>query len=116
MKHSAPLGPKVNQLITSHVAEWGPLPDSPFERATLYFDGTLAEQQLSSDLEAISGLYPWGPAPLILAAAVALVGFALALRQRRRLATVGIVVTLTLSLFALSQLGDTMAVALDILE
>ncbi|MEM9656657.1 MAG: hypothetical protein AAGA65_31575, partial [Actinomycetota bacterium] len=74
------------------------------------------EQQLSNDLEAISGLYPWGPLPLILATTVALIGFGLALRQRRRLAAVGVVATLTLSVLALSKLDGTMAGALDILE
>jgi hypothetical protein len=107
---------RVNQLITRHVAESGPLPDSPFERAALYVEGTPAERQLSNDLEAISGLYPWGPLPLILATTVALIGFGLALRQRRRLAAVGIVATLTFSVLALSELDSTMAVALDILE
>ena len=107
---------KVSQLITGHVAEWGPLPDSPFERAALYVDGTPAQQQLSNDLERISGIYPWGPLTLILATTVALVGFGLALRHHRRLRTAGIVVTLTLPVLALSQLGDTMVVALDILE
>lgn len=107
---------RVNQLITRHVAEWGPLPDSPLERAALYVDGTPAQRQLSNDLEAISGLYPWGPLPLILATTVALIGAGLALRQRRRLAAVGIAAILTLSVLALSELDGTMAVALDILE
>ena len=107
---------RVNQLITGHVAEWGPLPDSPLERAALYVEGTPPQQQLSNDLEAIAGPYPWGPLSMILATAVALVGFGLALRQRRRLAAVALVATLTLSVLALSELDGTMAVALDILE
>ncbi len=107
---------KVNRLVTVHVAEWGPLPDSSQERAALYADGTAAQRQLSSDLEAISGLYPWGPLPLVVASTVALIGFGLALGQQRRLAAFGIVVALTLSVFSLYRLADTMAVALDILE
>ncbi|MEL7157858.1 MAG: hypothetical protein AAFN30_14865, partial [Actinomycetota bacterium] len=88
---------KVDGLIDDHVSAWGPLPTSSVERAALYADGTPPQQQLSSDLEAITGLYPWGTLPLILAAIVALGGFGLALPGGRRLARLGIVVTVTLS-------------------
>ncbi len=107
---------KVETLINDHVSDHGALPTSPMERAALYANGTAAEQQLSTDLEAISGLYPWGTAPLIMAGLVALGGFTLALRQSRLIAGIGLLATVALIAVWSTALGDARPVALDILE
>jgi len=107
---------KVETLINDHITQHGPLPTSPMKRAALYTNGTPAQQQLSADLEAISGLYPWGPAPLILAGLLALLGFALALRHNRFIAGFGLLVTIALVAVWSIPLADTMAIALDVLE
>lgn len=107
---------RVETLINDHVAEHGPLPSSPMERAALYANGSPAERQFSADLEAISGLYPWGSAPLVLAGLVALGGFVLALRHSRLLASFGLLATVGLVAVSSTSLMDPMTVALDVLE
>lgn len=107
---------KVQALIDDHVAANGPLPTSSTERAGLYSNGSPAEQQLSADLEAIPGLYPWGRGPLLVAALIAVAGFAIVYQRSRVVGGIGLFLTVASIAVGSIVLGEEMRVALDILE
>ena len=106
----------VHYLIADHVAEHGPLPRSATGRAGIYSNGTLAEQQLSIDLESVAGLYPWGRLPLVLGVIVSLLGWIVAGPRSPSRVIFGLGVSFFLLSGPLFLLGDSMRVALDILE
>jgi hypothetical protein len=107
---------RVHNLITEHVAAHGSLPGSPMDRAALYVNGTGPEQQLSSDLASMPGLYPWGWLPLVLAVAVGLLGWFVAVPRTRRTVAVGVGASVLLLVVLMAWLGETTTIALDILE
>lgn len=107
---------KVDTVISDHVATHGSLPVSEFERAALYGEGTLAEQALSSRLEDMSGLYPWGRLPLVVGVLMAVVGWLASRTLTNLRIAVAAIASVLLLTIPLNLFGDSMRIALDILE
>ncbi len=107
---------RVRTLINDYVAEFGPLPSGPEARAALGRNGTEAQRQLSNDLDAIAGLYPWGRLPLVLAVLAVAAGWLSFGPSSQRRTIVAAAVALVAFGIPMVFLGDTMQIALAILE
>lgn len=107
---------KADTLIGDHLAAHGPLPTSAMDRAALYADGTPAEQVLSSALDSIAGLYPWGRLPLVLGSVALASGWFLSGSATRARAVAALAASALLFGLPLAIYGDSIRVALDILE
>lgn len=107
---------RVDRLITEHVADHGALPISPLDRSVLYADGTTAQRELSAELSSMSGLYPWGRLPLFIGASAAVLGMCLLAGGRRGRTALALVAGAVVLTEPLRLFGESMWIALDILE
>lgn len=107
---------RVHSLISDHVAAHGLLPGSSLERAGLYANGTSEEQRLSDELSGIAGLYPWGMFPLIIAALFVFFGIVLGSPPKMWRGVLAFAIALLIVNVPLLMFGDSMWIALDVLE